>query len=120
MAPPIDLLALARRSTRADFVAQHDGFFLVGELSLDQPLPTDFSDTFESPKSDRTHLAPRPGGVQTASGLLVLAVRKVQDEPTAAITVGRTRNNEVVVPDFNGSRIHSFFRVHSDRVDWVD
>jgi len=42
---------------------------------------------------------------------LVLAIVKAQETFPSMITVGRTANNDVVIPDTQVSRFHAFFRV---------
>src|SRR3954466_1649933 len=48
---------------------------------------------------------------------LVLPLRKVQSTFPSMITVGRTENNDLVIPDEQVSKFHAFFRVVGDRVE---
>ena len=47
-------------------------------------------------------------------GPVVLPVRKVQTTFPSMITVGRARNNDIVVPDALVSKFHAFFRQLDD------
>ncbi|HXU70931.1 MAG TPA: FHA domain-containing protein [Polyangia bacterium] len=51
---------------------------------------------------------------------LVLPLRKVQSTFPSMITVGRTDNNDLVVPDEQVSKFHAFFRLVGDRVELTD
>ncbi len=51
---------------------------------------------------------------------LVLPLRKVQSTFPSMITVGRTDNNDLVVPDEQVSKFHAFFRMVGDRVELSD
>ena len=51
---------------------------------------------------------------------LVLPLRKVQSTFPSMITVGRTDNNDLVVPDEQVSKFHAFFRLVGDRVEVSD
>ena len=51
---------------------------------------------------------------------LVLPLKKVQSTFPSMITVGRTENNDLVVPDEQVSKFHAFFRMVGDRVELSD
>src|SRR5207302_10503529 len=51
---------------------------------------------------------------------LVLPLRKVQSTFPSMITVGRTDNNDLVVPDEQVSKFHAFFRLVGERVEISD
>jgi hypothetical protein len=51
---------------------------------------------------------------------LVLPLRKVQSTFPSMITVGRTENNDLVIPDEQVSKFHAFFRLVGDRVELSD
>ncbi len=51
---------------------------------------------------------------------LVLPLRKVQSTFPSMITVGRTENNDLVVPDEQISKFHAFFRLVGERVEISD
>lgn len=125
MPRPVDYLDVAIRTLRDDFVARYPYFFLVGDALLERPERARKTDVFEIVDSNldktgatRTADADELAGRQAAT--LVLAVRKVQDQFPSMITVGRTSNNDLVIPDINISRFHAFFRSHPDRVELAD
>jgi hypothetical protein len=108
----------ALRSTREDFVARHPFPFLVGVVSFGAP-PVRSIDTLEGggfeagttmAADEVTSIArpapPPPGSPRPT----VLAVRKVHETFPSMITVGRTRNNDIVLPDLEVSKFHAFFR----------
>lgn len=51
---------------------------------------------------------------------LVLPVRKVQATFPSMITVGRTDNNDLVVPDEQISKFHAYFRLVGERLELAD
>ncbi|HEX8950905.1 MAG TPA: FHA domain-containing protein, partial [Polyangia bacterium] len=63
------------------------------------------------PKAPATERGGRP---------LVLPLRKVQSTFPSMITIGRTDNNDLVVPDEQVSKFHAFFRIVGDRVELSD
>jgi hypothetical protein len=111
----LDYLRLAREQDREEFVSGCPFPFLVGAARLVQPeLPrkTGRFEVVSGPfSSDPTEVKelPREG----AERPLVVPVRKVQDLFPHMITVGRTRNNDVVLEDVLISKFHAFFR-HKD------
>ena len=101
-----DFVKIAAASSRAAFVSTYAHPFLVGEGVLHEPRPGRTM-TFESGDTvavDTQSLA-RPA-LQ-----LVFAVCKVKSTFPSMITVGRTRNNDVVIPDVLISKFHAFFRI---------
>jgi hypothetical protein len=117
---PIDYLDLATRSLRADFVASHSFFFLVGDALLARPEPARHTGVFHFQDPIDEHTTNREGSSEKKPATLVRAVRKIQDQFPSMITVGRTNNNDIVIPDINVSRFHAFFRVFPDRVELAD
>ncbi len=95
-----DFAQLVATWPRARFVAAHDHPFLVGAASLTQPLAPNKTQRF-SPEALAAAGARKP---------IVLAVRKTQEVFPNMITVGRTRNNDVVIADVLVSKFHAFFR----------
>jgi hypothetical protein len=51
---------------------------------------------------------------------LVLPLRKVQTTFPSMITVGRTDNNDLVIPDEQVSKVHAFFRQYGERLEISD
>jgi hypothetical protein len=107
---------------RANFLAACTCPLLVGATALKRvsgPQPTHFINTrFDDVTENRrvAGAAIGPGG----KGSLVLAVRKTQLAFPSMITVGRTANNDLVLPDVRVSKFHCWFKVSSDRVELVD
>lgn len=60
------------------------------------------------------------GGGERGGRPLVLPLRKVQSTFPSMITIGRTENNDLVVPDEQVSKFHAFFRIVGDRVELSD
>ncbi len=56
----------------------------------------------------------------TRESLVVLPVRKVQAPFPSMITVGRTANNDIVVPDVSVSKFHAFFRTADGTLTLAD
>jgi hypothetical protein len=111
-----DFIALAATRTRDQFVAGFPHPFLVGEGMLREARSG--ARTFESGRTvsaDEQKLA-RAGRV----GQLVLPVCKNQSTFPSMITIGRTKNNDVVVPDVLISKLHAFFRLVGGRHELAD
>jgi hypothetical protein len=51
---------------------------------------------------------------------LVLPLRKVQTTFPSMITVGRTENNDLVIPDEQVSKVHAFFRQYDHHLEISD
>jgi hypothetical protein len=106
-----DWPALAAAQGREEFVAAHPHPFLLALTGLDAPPPPARTVRME-------------GGVQLMAALMaerrrmaagekfpaVLPIRKIQATFPSMITVGRARNNDIVVPDALVSKFHAFFR----------
>jgi len=110
-----DWKTLALKSSREEFVAAHPHPFLLALSGLDAPsVPQPTVRVQGGPalvaalKAERRRLA---AGVQAPT---VLPVRKVTESFPSMITVGRTRNNDIVVPDALVSKFHAFFRQVDD------
>src|SRR5690242_6179765 len=105
-----DWSARALRSSRVDFLTGCPFPFLVGTATLvrpHRPQPTQFLQAIET-----TSVAPVQ--IKHVAGKLVplvFPIRKVQAIFPSMITVGRTANNDVIVPDVQMSRFHAFFRL---------
>jgi hypothetical protein len=120
----IDYLSLARTSLRERFIANHPHPFLVAARALEEhegPIPTlavvDFGaiTARKKPRADetgafRTIAPPSTAAVAFASLGAVRAVVKTQLNFPSMITVGRTANNDVVIPDVTVSKFHAYFR----------
>ncbi len=108
--------ALAATLQREQYVERHPFPFLWGTLSLRKPYQP--GRTMMMNPLDTRHGLLKPGvlGAAQAVELLLLPVRKVQDNFPSMITLGRTANNDVVVPDVQVSKFHAFFRLLPDGV----
>src|SRR4051794_40548232 len=103
-----DFAQLAALHSRESFVALCSHPFVVGEAVLRQPaaggkMAFESGHTFSA---NEQALAKRDAGKR-----LVLAVRKTQSTFPSMITVGRTKNNDIVIPDVMISKFHAFFRL---------
>jgi hypothetical protein len=114
-----DFEQLVATNTRDSFVSAFSHPFLVGEAMLRQPRgAVGRTLTFESGttfNADELALAKRDEGKR-----LVLPVRKSQATFPSMITVGRTRNNDIVVPDVMISKFHGFFRMVDKHYELAD
>lgn len=111
-----DYVDLALRSSRDKFIAICHFPFLAGDARLVKPHllqrtlgPTDWADL--------TAATPRAA---LAGGLTVLAVRKVNDTFPGMITIGRTANHDVVLPDIQVSKFHAYFRLSPGKIELAD
>jgi hypothetical protein len=111
-----DFAHLAATQSRESFVAEWPHPFLVGEAVLRKPR-TGRTLMFESGSTlsaDELTIGKR--GIER----LVLPVRKTQITFPSMITVGRTKNNDIVVSDVLISKFHAFFRVVDDHHELFD
>ncbi len=105
----------ALATTRDQFVERNPFPFFVGADVLKRP--TGPAQTIahvsleELQKPIRRDDPPKP---------LVLAIRKVQSIFPSMISVGRTHNNDVVVPDVQVSKVHAFVKVHEGQYEISD
>jgi hypothetical protein len=103
-----DFVRFAATQTRESFVSACAHPFLVGEGVLRAPR-AGRTIGFESGSTvgvDQLELARADQARR-----MVLAVRKSQPTFPSMITVGRTKNNDVVIPDVLISKFHAFFRL---------
>ena len=130
MTRPVDFLELARKVTREAFIEQCPYYMLVGKLVLEAPRQprrtevldvhaiSDFAEAEEGTNATRNVTYDEQGN--KVGQVLVLPIRKVQPTFPSMITVGRTANNDIVIPDINISRFHAYFRATADRVELAD
>jgi hypothetical protein len=107
-----DWRQLAAAHERDDFVARYRHPFLLSLSGLIAPPPppstlrlfhdTDRLDVLRADRRRRITPADRAPAM--------LPVRKSQPTFPSMITVGRARNNDIVVPDAVVSKLHAFFR----------
>ena len=112
-----DFLARAMERTQAEFAAAHPHPFLLGAAGANLrlgPMPTIRSDDPEVIAALRKAAVETPGEPLRphvfGDSRLVLPVRKIQGSFPSMITVGRTRNNDVVLADPMISKFHAYFR----------
>jgi pSer/pThr/pTyr-binding forkhead associated (FHA) protein len=105
----------AAHRSREEFARTHPYFFLVASSSA--PETRDAFGQVDDGERTRTT---NPQSSAKVSLPMVFAVRKVQTAFPSMITVGRTSNNDLVIPDPDVSRFHAYFHVMSDRVELGD
>jgi hypothetical protein len=107
--PTVDYVQLAIASTRRAFVSAMPYTFIVSDGTLARPAgpartaPMDKVELLTT--QDDHSSSDRP----TARVFMALAIRKVNDTFPHMIAVGRTANNDLVVPDVSISKFHAFF-----------
>jgi len=111
-----DFVQLAATHSRDAFVAEWPCPFLVGEGVLRKPQ-TGRTLMFES--GNTVNVAAQALGRREIERL-VLPVRKTHVTFPSMITVGRTKNNDIVIPDVLISKFHAFFRVVDDHHELAD
>lgn len=114
-----DFAAIALARSQADFAAAFPYPFLVGaplSRPITGPTPTLRGDDVatltalrDKAAAERASRPTPPGGTPPRT---VLAVRKLQSSFPSMITIGRTRNNDVVIADPMVSKFHAYFRIH--------
>jgi FHA domain len=101
-----DYLHEALHSTREAFVAAHPYPFLVGVVALNPMKKARRTGTFDAGAT----LAGASRAAMAAERPTVLPVRKVQSTFESMITIGRTKNNDIVLLDAEVSKLHAYFR----------
>ena len=110
-----DFVTRAAERPQAEFVAAFPFPFLVG-AALHKPVtgPTQTlrGDAAATLAALRKQAAvDRLTAAKPPESRLVLPVRKIQGSFPSMITVGRTKNNDVVIADPLVSKFHAYFRV---------
>ena len=118
-----DYLQEALSATRRAFVAAHAHPFLVCDGVLDKPGKPGKTASFDPLEATTT--VPGRGGARDREKdkphpLLLLAVRKVIGTFPNMITVGRTANNDIVVPDVSVSKFHAWFQRSGQKIEIGD
>jgi hypothetical protein len=116
-----DWRALVAARSREAFVAGYGYPFLLALSGLDAPAAPARTIRMEGGveminaiMAERRRLKAEGG---PKAGPVVLPVRKVQTTFPSMITVGRARNNDIVVSDALVSKFHAFFR-QLENGDW--
>jgi hypothetical protein len=106
--PGVDYVQLALACSRRAFITAMPYSFLISDGTLARASGPQRTVPVE--KVDILTTADHPSSDKTARTLMALAVRKVIDTFPEMITLGRTANNDLVVPDVSISKFHAFFR----------
>jgi hypothetical protein len=111
----MDLAMTALSLTRTQFSSRFKCFFLCSDKPPTRPSGPQATQLYqqESTGPDRD--------VADDDGLLVVAqLIKVQAHFPSMITLGRTQNNDIVVPDKSISKFHAYFRIDKGFVEVAD
>jgi hypothetical protein len=113
-----DWRALATARGREEFIAAYAYPFLLALSGLDAPPAPARTIRMEGGAELMNAIMAERRRIQSEGGAkkgpIVLPVRKVQTTFPSMITVGRARNNDVVVPDALVSKFHAYFRQLDD------
>lgn len=112
-----DWRALAAARSREEFAAQYPFPFLLALSGIDAPQkPARTMRMAGGPEMMAAIMAERRRLMTAAAdkGPVVLPIRKVQETFPSMITVGRAKNNDVIVSDALVSKFHAFFRQLDD------
>jgi FHA domain len=115
-----DFMADALARSQTEFAGIYTFPFLVGAVTT-RPV-TGPTQTMRGDDSSTIDLNPATGERMRvpAGHRLVLPVRKIQGSFPSMITVGRTKNNDVVLADPRVSKFHAYFRVHDGAWELAD
>ena len=138
----VDWAELALISRVDQWVAAHPYLFMISRARLVRPARAAATVASLPAMRNRDTIVPRepvdqgrvPTGAFRVSDLtkpkgasaerggrpLVLPLKKVQTTFPSMITIGRTDNNDLVIPDEQVSKFHAFFRLVGDRVELSD
>ena len=107
MAQVVDYVQLALASSRRAFVSAMPYTFIISDGTLARAPGPQRTAPVDKPElvTTQDHPSDRQGRV-----FMALPLRKVIDTFPKMITVGRTANNDLVVPDVSISKFHAFFR----------
>jgi hypothetical protein len=116
-----DWRALAQAAkSRAEFSATHTFPFLLALSGMDAPLPPARTVRMEGGaqlmaaiQAERKRLQEKAAAGPPPPAA-ILPIRKVQSAFPSMVTVGRAKNNDIVVPDALVSKFHAFFRQLDD------
>lgn len=105
-------MQLAAASTRRAFASAMPYTFIVSDGTLSRStgpmrtLPVERIDVTTEDLPTTTHSSER----NAPRTFIALAIRKVQETFPNMITLGRTANNDLVIPDVSVSKFHAFFK----------
>jgi hypothetical protein len=110
----MDLASTALALTRDEFRARYRCFFLCSESSVARAERPQATELWQGEERTGSYQGPLPGRP------FIAQVAKVQPQFPSMITVGRTQNNDIVVPDTAISKFHAFFRLDGKIVELAD
>jgi hypothetical protein len=122
---PLDPADQALALTRDEFCAQNPHpFFFCGQVP-ERPQRAVGTDILDQTSAIQLLRADAPGErdrrpTPVAVKPWAIAIKKVQAAFPSMITIGRTRNNDVIVEDTLVSKFHAFLRTTRDRWELVD
>jgi pSer/pThr/pTyr-binding forkhead associated (FHA) protein len=111
----MDLAMQALSMTRAQFCSRYKCFFLCSDRAPARPSGPQATQLFSQESTGPD--AELPTG---NNPLLVAPLVKVQSHFPSMITIGRTQNNDIVVPEKSISKFHAYFRVDRGLVEVAD
>lgn len=116
-----DYVQEALSSSRRVFASVHNYLFLICDGALEKPDKPGKTVSFDRLETTTT----APGGTHGAARdrshpLLLLPVRKVIGTFPNMITLGRTANNDIVVPDISVSKFHAWFQRTTSKIELGD
>jgi hypothetical protein len=114
-----DFIELVARTPRRAFVESCDFPFLYAVATF-RTIPKAKGDGAGRFAAGTTRSAPRTSLTDHAGSPRVLPVRKVQQTFASMITVGRTKNNDVVLADTLISKLHAYFQIQGRKLALVD
>ena len=112
-----DFVSAAHDCTREEFAAQHGGFYLVPAPQADRARTQAKTFSHRQALAQQVTEAIVDGEALTVR---VLPLRPSARTRNGPIHVGRTEDNDVVVPSLTVSRRHAAFVLTADRVEVVD
>ena len=120
---PVDPADQALALTRDEFRAQYPHPFLYCAHEPERPQRVVGTDILDDTSAIRLLQADQPRErkrTPVAVKPWAIAIKKVQAAFPSMITIGRTRNNDVLVEDTLVSKFHAFLRTGRDRWELVD
>jgi hypothetical protein len=122
--PARDIVSAAIRWTREEFIFNNPWLFLVGEPVVQAPRVA-MKTLINSPALRRIDTAVASESTPTdanasAVEFIAVPIRKRHDVFPEMITIGRTANNDVVIPDATISKFHAYFRTTEQGLELVD
>jgi hypothetical protein len=108
VAQAVDYVQLALASSRRGFVTSLPYVFIISDGTLARVSGPQRTVPVE--KADLISTQDHPSSDKQGRSFMALPLRKVIDTFPNMISLGRTANNDLVVPDVSISKFHAFFR----------